>query len=250
MIVKIFADYHTHTLYSHGKGTIEENVQQAREKGLKRIAITDHGPGHLFYGITEKRLHAAREEIERLKGKYNDIDILLGVEANIVGIDGKIDIEERLIPGLDILLIGFHFGALPSSLKDGYHIHFKNFAGKFFKGVKLDAREINTRAVINAIERYPVDIVTHPGAKADIDTASLARAAARKGVALEINASHRYMTVDYVAVAKEQGVKFVLSSDAHRPEKVGEVGSAVDIALAAGLTEKDVINAIGSEEIL
>ncbi|NLZ90577.1 MAG: histidinol-phosphatase, partial [Clostridiales bacterium] len=28
--MNIFADYHTHTIYSHGKGTIEENVLEAR----------------------------------------------------------------------------------------------------------------------------------------------------------------------------------------------------------------------------
>ena len=44
-------DIHTHTTYSHGKGTIEENVNAALALGLEEIAITDHGPGHLTYGI-------------------------------------------------------------------------------------------------------------------------------------------------------------------------------------------------------
>ena len=49
-----FADYHTHTLYSHGKGTIQQNVEAAQRKGLKEIAITDHGPGHILYGVKRK----------------------------------------------------------------------------------------------------------------------------------------------------------------------------------------------------
>ena len=44
-------DFHTHTTYSHGKGSIEDNVKEAIKKGLKAIAITDHGPGHLTYGL-------------------------------------------------------------------------------------------------------------------------------------------------------------------------------------------------------
>ena len=42
--MKILDDYHTHTKYSHGVGTIEDNVKSAIKKNLKTIAITDHGP--------------------------------------------------------------------------------------------------------------------------------------------------------------------------------------------------------------
>ena len=33
-------DFHTHTIFSHGKGTIEQNVMRAREIGLAAIAIS------------------------------------------------------------------------------------------------------------------------------------------------------------------------------------------------------------------
>ena len=38
--MQILADYHTHTKYSHGKGTIEENVLEAISKGIKTIGIS------------------------------------------------------------------------------------------------------------------------------------------------------------------------------------------------------------------
>ena len=44
--MKLTADYHTHTIFSHGKGTILENALSAKEIGLKSIAITDHGFSH------------------------------------------------------------------------------------------------------------------------------------------------------------------------------------------------------------
>ena len=40
--MKLLGDYHTHTTYTHGKSTIEENVRQAENLGLKEIAITEH----------------------------------------------------------------------------------------------------------------------------------------------------------------------------------------------------------------
>ena len=55
----ITADYHTHTNYSHGKGTPEENVLAAIEKGLRRIAISEHAGAHLFYGVRGKPFFCA-----------------------------------------------------------------------------------------------------------------------------------------------------------------------------------------------
>ncbi len=239
--MNIFADYHTHTLYSHGKGTIEDNVLEARRKGLKEIAITDHGPGHYLYGVTEKNLVGMRKEVDRLNGKYQDIRVLLGVEANVISMDGKLDVDRNILSMLDILLVGFHFGALPATLRDGYNIHIRNFAGRWIDSDRVRAG--NTQALIKAMGKYPVKIITHPGAKADIDTVVLARAAAVRGTALEINSSHRYMTVEYVRLAREEGARFVLGSDAHTPKRVGDVRAAIEVALRAGLTAEDIINA-------
>lgn len=41
--MEILGDYHTHTVFSHGHGSIEDNVKAAIKMGLKEIAITDHG---------------------------------------------------------------------------------------------------------------------------------------------------------------------------------------------------------------
>ena len=70
-------DHHTHTVYSHGKGTIEDNVKEAAAKGLESIAITDHGPGHLTYGRDKNKLPQMRAEIDRRQDKYPQIKILL-----------------------------------------------------------------------------------------------------------------------------------------------------------------------------
>ena len=85
------ADYHTHTNYSHGKGTPEENVLAAIEKGLRRIAISEHAGAHLFYGVRGTRLARLRREVDALARRYaNEIEVLMGLECNLMAA-GKCD---------------------------------------------------------------------------------------------------------------------------------------------------------------
>ena len=58
---ELLYDLHTHTTYSHGKGSIEDNVREAFNQGLEFVAISDHGPGHLFYGINREVSEDARQ---------------------------------------------------------------------------------------------------------------------------------------------------------------------------------------------
>ena len=145
----------------------------------------------------------------------------MGVEANLIGLDGTIDIPWNYIGAFDIILMGFHKAVYPASLKDGWNLFLRNGLVKIWPWDRDKLRRQNTEAMICAIERYPIRIITHPGAKIDIDTQELAKHAARKKVALEINSSHGYMTVEYVKIAMKEGAMFVINSDAHHPSRVG-----------------------------
>lgn len=243
----IIADYHTHTRYSHGKGTIEDNVIAARDKGLKRIAITDHGFRHFGFGLKLIDVPKMRNEIDRLNDKYPDIDILLGIESNLIGLDGTIDIPDSYINAFDIILMGFHKAVIPGSFKDAIKLFGKNALSVIVPMNREELKQQNTLAMINAIKQYPIKFITHPGAKIDIDTQLLAKHAAKRNVALEINASHGFMTVEYVRIAMREGVDFVISSDAHHPSKVGNFDKAIEIAKAADLSPKRIINAKEAE---
>lgn len=242
--MKLFADYHTHTIYSHGKGTIKENVEAAIKKGLEEIVISDHGPGHLTYGVSRKNLIKMRREIDELKKEYDNINILLGVEANIVSIDGDIDVNDEDMKILDKLLVGFHNGAKPKTPKDFYLLYVKNHLGKIMPWLREECRKTNTVAVIKAVNKYNIDIITHPGAKIDIDTRALAKAAAKRNTALEINASHGFLTVEYVKIAMEEGVNFTIDSDAHKPENVGNFAKGIRVAEEANLPVERILNAV------
>jgi len=113
---RLTADYHTHTYFSHGKGSIEHNVRQAISKGLRRVALTDHGFSQPLMGMTGEKLMQMRKTIDELNGKYaGQIEILLGVEANVVSMDGRIDVPDRFLPMLDVLAVGLHRAVLTMS---------------------------------------------------------------------------------------------------------------------------------------
>ena len=118
-MIKVLGDYHTHTTYSsgykkkgtHAIGSIEDNAKEALKKGLSTLVISEHGPGHYLYGVRKSNLSIMREEIKRLNEIYQPkgLRIILGVEANLVGLDGRLDVDEKFIKDLDILLMGYHY---------------------------------------------------------------------------------------------------------------------------------------------
>lgn len=243
-MMQIYADYHTHTRYSHGRGTVEENIRAGIAKGLEAVAISDHGPAGIGIGIRNAdTLQEIQQEVEACKEKYPVIRPLTGVEANVISLDGALDVPEARLQELDIVMAGLHWQIIAASLQDQAGLVFGNILGRYSRRAAAKARVANTKALVEAVNRYKIDVITHPGLKMSIDTKELACAAAKRGTALEINASHGRMTPEYVRVGLQEGVKFAIGSDAHRPERVGEFDRALQIAAAAELTAEEIINA-------
>lgn len=243
-MIKLYADYHTHTVYSHGTGTIMDNVIAARKKGLTEIAITDHGIRHFAYGVRAEEIVRMREEIDRINANAEGIKVLLGMECNIISTEGDIDMNDRIRKYLDILLVGFHMMVLPKTVKDAVDIYGRNYLSKIFHLGTEGIKEINTESMIKAIRKHKIDIITHPGARIPLDTTRIAREAAKAGTALEINSHSSFMREEHVIAAAREGVRFVIDSDAHSPEDVGNLQNGLDIAIAAGLSSEQIINAV------
>lgn len=240
--MKIFGDYHTHTIYSHGKGTIEDNIKEAIAKGLEEIVISDHGPGHFLFGIKESNLPVMRKEIDLLQKKYKDIKIMLGIEANIISINGDIDVNKEHLKFLDKLLVGFHYGAFGKTIKDNNKLFINPRLGKVFPSIREQNKKNVTEAVINSIARHKIDILTHPGDKTPVNILPIANAAKIHGTLLEINAGHGHLTVEDAKIALKEGADFIINSDAHKPSDVGNVERAIGIAINAGIPASRIKN--------
>ena len=227
--MQILADYHTHTIYSHGKGTIEDNIKEAISKGINTIGISDHGYKHMTYGIKYKDIYKMREEIDNLKLKYKNIDILLGIECNILDDSGNIDVDENILKIVDYVMAGYHFGSQPTSIRGAIN-HLDNY---IFKSKK--SKEYNTKAIVNAMRKNNIFAITHPGDKGDVDIIEIAKVAKETDTRLEINGGHGFLSVDQLEQIKHIKNKFIIGSDAHISENVGNFDLAMKIIREANL---------------
>ncbi len=239
---RITADYHTHSVYSrvgpyiHGKGTILENVKAAHEKGLSELAITDHGPAD-FYGLDPKLIPQMRADIEKAMKAYPDVKVYLGVEADIVDSENALDIVSSDFELFDFVNAGYHY--VPSA-----HMmeNFRSFHLPVSAKEKERLRKQNTLRILKALKNNKIKILTHPGDKAYIDEKLVAMACAETGTLVEINARHKHPNAEDLKIYAAQDVKFVISSDAHKPENVGRYARSLALAFKAGIDADRIVN--------
>lgn len=237
-------DWHTHTVYSHGKGTIEENVLEARRKGLESIAITDHGPGHFGYGFRRREVKKMRAEIDALNKKYDDIKIYMSVEANIINPSGQLDVRPDEFDLYDFVIAGYHFGTLGENKIASLMLHMKNLIAAKTGKYSEKLVKANTKMVVRALENNKITTLTHPGDKARVDLEEVFRTCEKTGTYLEISNRHRQLTVEEIKLAAKYDVKFIAGSDAHVPGRVGTCERSAVRVVEAGLDAGRVVNLV------
>lgn len=238
--MRLTGDYHMHSSFSGDcKNELEAIVKKAIDLGLKEIAITDHGPAHSGYGIKKTDYPLLRAQVDALKHQYPNLKILLGLEANILGPSGEIDLSEDMQPLNDWLNAGYHFG---SRFTKDFRWHIINFLSRFSNHFYEKAKTLNTEAMVQAMKRNKITMITHPGAKGPIDMDRVASVAAETGTMLEINSSHGHLTVDALKVALKYPVMFVVNSDAHHIDDIGNVTEALNRVIVAGVPLERLYN--------
>lgn len=228
--MQITGDYHTHSKYSknfHGKNTIAEMVDFAKDLGLVGLAITDHGPRHIFFGIKRKNILKAREEVDDLK-KEKNFNVYLGIEANLIKRNGEIDLTEEELKNLDILIVGYHKGTITD-----FYNPFRN---------KEKQKRINTEAYINCLNRYKVDIISHLNEYIKVDVKAVAEVAKERGTIIELNNKHIKFSDEEAKQLIDSGCKFILSSDAHRKENIARFDRALEFVEKYKIDKSRIVN--------
>ena len=155
----------------------------------------------------------------------------LGVEANLIGKDGKIDLSDEQIKLLDYLVVGYHKGT------------FTNFVQYFIARKSKKQIEKNTNAYINCIKRYNVAFLSHLNTYIKVNALELAKVCEETNTLIEINNRHfNFSDEEMKDMIEKTNVKFIISSDSHRAYRIGEVSNALEILKRFNLDEKRVVN--------
>lgn len=215
-------DFHTHTVYSHGKGTILDNAISAKEKGLKGITISDHGFSHPAFGMRRKKLDQMKKDCLQAE-EQTGLQVKLGIESNILGISGKIDVKEKDYEKLDMILAGSHVFILYDGINEWFNFFGRNFFTRTFKKKPSDKLiKRNTQVYINAIKNNPIDILTHVSYLFPADAVEVAKVCADYGTYMEINTKKVHLSDEEWQKVLDTKVNFVIDSDAHTPDRVGD----------------------------
>lgn len=196
---QLSSDLHIHTNYVDGKHSVAESVKKAEENGLELIAITEHVRRHLTYDFGK-----LLDDIYEARGKSR-LNILVGAEAKVIDLDGNLDISDEVRRKTDIVLGCFHSWFRESPPMRGEYL----------------------RASLNMITKRNADIWAHPLLFSNNkplfeteETLELVKALKENGVFFEINLRYQCPPKPYLRLFMEQGVPWVIGSDAHCIEEI------------------------------
>ena len=231
-------DLHMHTVWSDGKNTPEEMVQEAIRKGLETVGISDHSSGDPC-GMKLEENAAYKAEIARLKEKYaGQIQVLCGLERDFLTDD---------FTEYDYTIGSVHWLKMP----DGHRISIdwtpeklREGAIRYFGGNMYSLAEAYYEAESRVVEVTKCNIIGHfdlvtkfNEMDPSFDTRhprymkawqQAADALLKTGVPFEVNfgaKSRGYRKEPYPAqeireYIRVHGGKMLLSSDAHTKENI------------------------------
>lgn len=224
--MQILLDTHIHTISSgHAYSTVKEYIDEAIKKGLQLICITDHAPA--LPGAPDSLYFHNLKVIPRNVGS---LEILKGVELNIMDKNGKIDLRPSLLKKMDITIASLHHPCCPP-----------------------DTKENNTSAIINAMKNPLINIIGHLGdPRYELDMDAVVTIAKETNTIIELNstsmkptsprAGGEHLLIDLLKKCDKHGVYISLGSDAHFYSDVGNLDNAIKLLKEVEVKEEIILD--------
>lgn len=227
-------DFQMHSVWSDGSEALDSIVDACLARGQRCAGITDHSYGlPVAGGMPMADVALQHAEIDALNARFKGrFRLFKGIEANIRQ-DGTLDLEDDELRQFEFVVASPH-----SQLRKTYD---------------------QTERLVRAVTAPGVAILGHPqgrvfnhraGVVADWD--QVFRAAASRGVAIEIDGSWSRQDVHYELAARalELGCLFALDSDAHSHAELQFSEIAIAHARIAGIPQDRIINYWSNSRLL
>jgi len=255
-------DLHTHSSFSDGHQTFEEIFSEARKKKLKAVAVTDHHTDTGYFDVYEHTWDV--EEIRTMKekcralSKGSETRFLLGVEAEIIDLDGCLNITPEIAAEVDFVIASLHI--IP-----GVEMKWDKVASG---NVGVDRGKVVKKCFeseIAALRNSLVDVLGHPmyvlsagmyiKSLEEVDSnflVELADTAAENDVAVEFNGcffrEHNQPRgySELFSMCLQRKVPLSTGSDAHWPVNVGDLEAIHSTLTNLGAEASDLYSPVES----
>ncbi len=231
----MLSDFHIHTTFSDGKNSPEEMVLEAIRLGVEKIGFSDHSYTEFDRSccMAKKDKQLYIDTINDLKKKYSDkISVYCGVEQDLYSCVDTVGYD-YVIGSVHYLKMGDEYISVDESVDS-----FKNSVRKYFSGDPISFAEKYFTTVAEVADKTNADIIGHFdlitkfNREGLFDESDMRYVSAWKNAAdrllkcnkpFEINTgaiSRGYKDFPYpsreiINYIKENGGRFILSSDAH-----------------------------------
>ena len=222
----IRGDLQMHTTYTDGRDSLADMVKACGDRGYSYIAITDHTKAvRVAGGLSREEFQTQFREIDEIRKTGAGPAVLKSAEVDILDA-GQLDLDDETLAELDLVVVSVH---------------------SKFNMTKADM----TQRVVRALRHPRVHVFAHPTGRLlgrrepyPLDMEEVVLVAHDYGVLLEVNAQPDRLDLNdiYCQMARDAGVKLVISTDAHRIAELDNMRYSVDQARRGWCEPADIAN--------
>jgi DNA polymerase (family 10) len=226
-------DFHNHTELTDGIHTHEAMAEAAKKRGWEWVFIGDHSQSlTVAHGLTPAKLRKKIETIRRLNQKSGGLEILCGMEVDILA-DGRLDYDDETLSEIDCVVASVH--------------------SRFSQ-----SEDVMTSRIRKAVENPRVDILGHLTGRLigkrkpyAVNVQEILEAARATQTAVEINGQPERQELSdvHAKTARDMGVPLAVTTDAHSTQQFDNMETALCVARRAWIEPKNLLNCMNLKEL-